>query len=387
MPTLLLKSSMIHRPLSCLLLLAGLVCFAGADEPSTPEPPTLSPQDKLIVETVQRMKDFDLDSSAKAKTAVLRYIDANAETEQAVDLIERFKLRERSDALLAWGLAQPDSTLGVRAAATLFKLDAADPLIAKIADPDVEVASRAVRLIGRGGGGQAVKTLLPAVTRETLAAAVRSESVSAIGNRPDGRKRLLELAAEGRLPSDVHFAAANALFAAPEADIRRQAEQYFQRPATKDAKPLPTLAELVKRRGDPAAGKQVFAKAGTCINCHKVRGEGKEVGPDLSEIGNKLSREAMYVSILNPSLAISHNYESYLALTDAGDTATGLLVSETDRQVTIRTAEGIDRTFDQDELELLQKQTTSLMPSGLQALMTVDQLVDLVEYTLTLKKK
>ena len=126
--------------------------------------------------------------------------------------------------------------------------------------------------------------------------------------------------------------------------------------------------------------------ARACNKCHKVRGKGKEVGPDLSEIGSKLSREAMYVSILDPSAAVSHNFETYSILTLDGLAVTGLLISETDEAVTLRNSEGIDKTVDQEDIEIFKKQKTSLMPQDLQKLLTVDQLVDLVEYTLTLKK-
>jgi hypothetical protein len=37
-------------------------------------------------------------------------------------------------------------------------------------------------------------------------------------------------------------------------------------------------------------------------------------------------------------------------------------------------------------MEIFKKQKTSLMPQDLQKLLTVDQLVDLVEYALTLQK-
>ena len=59
---------------------------------------------------------------------------------------------------------------------------------------------------------------------------------------------------------------------------------------------------------------EVFNTVGTCSKCHKVSGAGKEVGPDLSEIGDKLSREDIYVAILNPNAAVSHNYETYSLL-------------------------------------------------------------------------
>ena len=78
-----------------------------------------------------------------------------------------------------------------------------------------------------------------------------------------------------------------------------------------------------------ARGKIVYNTVGKCNTCHIVNKEGKEVGPDLSEIGSKLSREAMFESILFPSAGISHNYETWTAATDAGNVVTGIKVSET----------------------------------------------------------
>ena len=49
-------------------------------------------------------------------------------------------------------------------------------------------------------------------------------------------------------------------------------------------------------------------------------------------------------------------------------------------------SEGIDKTIDQEDIEIFKKQKTSLMPQDLQKLLTVNQLINLVEYTLTLKK-
>ena len=94
----------------------------------------------------------------------------------------------------------------------------------------------------------------------------------------------------------------------------------------------------------------------------------------------------MYVSILDPSAAVSHNFETYSVLTLDGLAITGLLISETDEAVTLRNSEGIDKKIAQEDIEIFKKQKTSLMPQDLQKLLTVDQLVDLVEYTLTLKK-
>jgi putative heme-binding domain-containing protein len=117
-----------------------------------------------------------------------------------------------------------------------------------------------------------------------------------------------------------------------------------------------------------------------------VNGEGKEVGPNLSEIGGKLSKPALFESILYPSAGISHNYETYSAVTSDGNVLTGLLVSQTAEAVTLKKEDGLTVTLKPADIEELVKQKISLMPADLQKTMTTQELVDVVEYLTTLKK-
>lgn len=170
------------------------------------------------------------------------------------------------------------------------------------------------------------------------------------------------------------------------ADIKQAAAKVLPMPQAKGGGALPTIAELSRRgRGNPARGKAVFAGAGTCAKSHVVGDEGKSVGPNLSGIGAKLSRVAMYEAILAPSAAISHNYETYTAVLDDGRAVTGLLVSQSPEEVVIRGADGIDVTMKTAEMEELVKQPVSLMPADLAAALTVDELVDLVAWLETLR--
>jgi putative heme-binding domain-containing protein len=129
----------------------------------------------------------------------------------------------------------------------------------------------------------------------------------------------------------------------------------------------------------------VFAGAGTCGKCHVVNGAGKAVGPDLSGIGAKLSRPALYEAILAPSAAISHNYETWTALREDGRSVTGLLVSKSDTELVIRGADGIDVAIPAGEIEELIKQPVSLMPADLAATLSADELVNLVAWLETLR--
>ena len=149
---------------------------------------------------------------------------------------------------------------------------------------------------------------------------------------------------------------------------------------------MPEIRKLVRRTGDAERGATVFAGVGTCSKCHIVGKTGSEIGPNLSEIGDKLSRQAMYESILFPSAGISHNYETWSVLVDDGTMATGLKVSQSDKMVSIRNKDGVQRDIPSGQVEEIQRLSTSLMPSDLHTLMTTEQLVDLVGYLESLKK-
>ena len=110
------------------------------------------------------------------------------------------------------------------------------------------------------------------------------------------------------------------------------------------------------------------------------------MGPNLSEIGAKLSRQAFFESILFPSSGISHNYESSAIALNNGNVLQGIITSRTDDSVTLTDAEAIVRTFKTSEIDEIKKQSVSLMPADLSKTMTAEELVNVVEYLATLKK-
>jgi putative heme-binding domain-containing protein len=229
--------------------------------------------------------------------------------------------------------------------------------------------------------------LLPLVTYPDRPLFVRSAAVTGLGRNGPGQKALLQIVERGQLADDLKFAAANALLSSADEAIRTAAGKHLSLPAGAGGEPLPPIVELVKRSGDAARGKELFAGVGTCAKCHTVRGEGKGVGPDLSEIGSKLSKEAMYLSILDPNAGVSFNYETWLVRTLDGTVLSGVLVSQTDDAIELKTAEAIVYKLAKDELDALKKQTTSLMPADIQKLFKAQDLVDIVEYLTTLKKE
>jgi len=215
----------------------------------------------------------------------------------------------------------------------------------------------------------------------------RRAAVRALAQIQEGAALLLALAKQEKLPENLKFVAASELNAARWPDIKAGAQKFLPLPAGQNSEPLPPVSDLVKRKGDAAKGAEVFRRETTgCAKCHQVHDEGRDVGPALTEIGTKLAKEALYEAILDPSAGISFGYEPWTLQLKSGDEAYGLKASETAEEIAIKDTNGIMTRYKKSEIASMQQGKISIMPAGLQATMTTQELVDLVEYLASLKK-
>ena len=99
----------------------------------------------------------------------------------------------------------------------------------------------------------------------------------------------------------------------------------------------------------------------------------------------KYGATEMLYHIQYPSGAINYNFVSHTFLLRDGRVLSGLVIDRQDEQITIGIATGQHVTFDANEVESERPQNISLMPDGLVAEFTSQQLADLVEYLLTLR--
>ena len=111
------------------------------------------------------------------------------------------------------------------------------------------------------------------------------------------------------------------------------------------------------------------------------------VGPPLTTVGQKLSKEQLYQAILFPNEALLMGYETWVVRTKKGEAVAGLKTSDTPEGVTIKDTNGKYHDIDAGDVDRKVMQKISLMPEGLAGAMTMKELVDLVEYLSTLKNK
>ncbi|HAW32149.1 MAG TPA: dehydrogenase, partial [Planctomycetaceae bacterium] len=240
--------------------------------------------------------------------------------------------------------------------------------------------------LGSAGHNSANGILLKLITDQDEPLVDRREAVRAIAKSRSGAHALLDLAEKKDFDPQLKQTVAAAMSSTIMKDVKERSAKLYPAPPTKDNKPLPPINVLASIKGDKLDGRVMFNTKGTCAKCHVVNGMGKEVGPNLSEIGKKLSREALFESILFPSAGISHNFESYTVILASGNVVNGLLVNKTDDAITIRDAEAISRTFKMEDVDEIIQQKISLMPADLQKVLTQEELVNIVEYLTTLKQ-
>jgi quinoprotein glucose dehydrogenase len=120
------------------------------------------------------------------------------------------------------------------------------------------------------------------------------------------------------------------------------------------------------------------------VKCHKINGQGGEVGPDLAGIGKRQNREYLLESIVLPNKQIAKGFETVVLNLTNGTTVVGVLKGEDAREVRLITAEGKPVTVPKDKID--ERLTgKSAMPEDLIKHLSRSELRDLVEFLANLK--
>ena len=141
------------------------------------------------------------------------------------------------------------------------------------------------------------------------------------------------------------------------------------------------LAAAAAGSGDAVRGRQVFlSKLANCTACHKVAGQGGDVGPDLSVVGSGLPVPLIIESLFWPNRQVKEGFLATRVITTEGQIFTGYKLKETADDVQLRdiTTREVRRIAKQDVEEMAA--VGSVMPVGLTAGMTEGEVRDLIRY-------
>ena len=132
------------------------------------------------------------------------------------------------------------------------------------------------------------------------------------------------------------------------------------------------------KAGDPVSGEAHFKRI--CFQCHKLHGQGMEVGPDITANGRG-SFEQLVSNVMDPSLVIGQAFTSKSVLTSDGRVLAGLVAAEDPKRLTLKVPGGKLVELDREEdIEQIKESDKSLMPDGLEQQMNEQELLDLFAY-------
>jgi putative membrane-bound dehydrogenase-like protein len=339
----------------------------------------------IAIEALTRVKNANADEYPGVKVALDKQLAASAGTIRFVEIVRDFGLKGQGTAVLDTALKNLQNPLASEA----LKLVLDDPKAGEILDAALSgpQAEAVVTLLGTSSAPRTVNALTKIASTPTNPLPRRVAAIQALARSQTGAQAIIQLAKNNELPADLKSAATAALNLVQYPALKADIAALFPAPAALGGQPLSPIAELVKIKGDLARGKTIAERAeSSCVTCHRIGDKGVDFAPALSEIGSKLPKEALFDAIINPNSGVSMGFETTQLETRDGTVAIGIVRSETNDELVLALPGGATNSFAKKQIAKREKLATSLMPSGLNQALSQQDLVDLVEYLVSLKK-
>jgi putative heme-binding domain-containing protein len=136
--------------------------------------------------------------------------------------------------------------------------------------------------------------------------------------------------------------------------------------------------------GDAIQGRIIFEGKGECLNCHRVRGRGSRLGPNLTEIGSVRRTIELRRSLLDPDAEVLSSSRFIRIVTEDGLTIIGRLLNQDTFTVQVIDSKERLQSLKKANLKAYALIDKSLMPSYRDKLNS-QQLTDVVSYLVSLK--
>ena len=212
---------------------------------------------------------------------------------------------------------------------------------------------------------------------------LQPKAIELLTQRPSWGKALLKEIAAKKMSKDVvNVNQARRLLATKDAELVKLVRDHYGSPRDsrnpEREKVVAEMRELIKKTpGDAKAGHAVFKKV--CAQCHKIYGEGADVGPDVTSNGRS-DFEQLLSNVFDPSLVIGAGYQATTVTTLNGKVITGLLTQESKQLVALKAQGGEVYIIPRGDIEELRTSKVSLMPEGLERQLQPHEIADLFAF-------
>ncbi|MHB8521919.1 MAG: c-type cytochrome [Limisphaerales bacterium] len=218
----------------------------------------------------------------------------------------------------------------------------------------------------------------------SLDAAEKRDALNTLASRAAFARELLAVIGQGRVPAkDLSADIVRQLRNLNDAGLNQQIEKVWGVARESSADKLKEIARYKAlaqvtgaRPADPARGRAGFAH--TCQQCHTLFGVGGKVGPDLTG-SNRANLDYILQNIVDPNAIIPNDYRAWTLDLKDDRVITGIVQRQDDRSVTVVTPTET-LTIPRNEITSLRQNELSMMPEGLLAGMSDDDVRDLIKY-------
>lgn len=248
-------------------------------------------------------------------------------------------------------------------------------------DPEAMVRTEGLRLLSNLDPEEALPILDAVLQRGTTPE--RQGALATLGGMqsPEADRVLstyLDALLAGEVPGEIRLDLIEAAAERSAAGVREKLARYEAARPTGD--PLAPYLEALEG-GDARRGRRIFFERteAQCQRCHKIDGQGGEVGPALSDIGKTRDRSYLLRSIVAPDAEIAEGFETLVVATSDGQVLTGIVKEDSGGEIALMDAEGEVTRIAKADIEE-SRRGVSAMPADLIKQLSRRDLRDLVEY-------
>lgn len=294
-----------------------------------------------------------------------------------LEIVSKYGLKEQKDRLEALVLSSSETGISQKAANIHITLYGTVALGSFFNQTDESETINAIEKFGTVDNIPVAQKLAAVFTDMERTTPVREAAMNAMkGYNSEGY--LWEMENRNEIPSDMMPIAQKLLMSTWNSDIRAAATAKFGNSSANSI----DVNTLLAKSGSIESGK-IIAQ-GYCLACHQIGNEGVDFGPGLTLIGDKLSKEALYNSILNPSEGMGFGYETQLVKFKDGKEIQCIVNSKTEIDLIVKLVGSGEQTiYKLADIESITQLDESLMPKFP---LSETELVDLVSYLETLRK-
>jgi putative membrane-bound dehydrogenase-like protein len=219
---------------------------------------------------------------------------------------------------------------------------------------------------------------------KTLTEEEKADAIGTLTARPAYALALLEAVEAGRVPrKDLSAYTIRQMLSLKDKTLADKITKVWGtvRQASKEKAALTAKYKGLLTPGylasaDRSHGRIVFAK--TCASCHRLFGEGGDVGPELTG-SQRANPDYVLENALDPSAVVAREYQVTIVETKDGRVISGIVKQETDRALTLRT-QNESLVVPKNEIEGRTLSPTSMMPEGLLDALSKEEVRDLIAY-------